>query len=401
MSHSHLWRPFELEHIANPYAMYHKLREQDPVHKSQTGEWIITRYEDARNILRSGDFHVGNRFEWLKKSIGYLKDKSYDFTGIEQAMKGFILFLNPPDHTRIRKSLHEVLGGKDVDGIVRANLAQLLHDKTGAFDVVHELSSPLPSMTISKILGLPDPDYITLKAHGAVLIKALDLYLSLRDIKKINEAAVAFVLYFEKIIDQKSKNPDEGLISQLIRNNESNRELSDEELLSSCIQLFLAGEETSISLISTLFYQLLKSPDSIQQLREDFSKIPSAIEEVIRYDSPVQVVGRLATKDTLMGGKEIKKNDTLTVCLGSANRDPEQFEQPDELIITRSPNRHLGFGGGAHYCLGDWLAREQARITLETFFQNFRDIELESITPIWNNHLAIRCLTRLPVRLTR
>ncbi len=394
-----LWRPFDRKHIANPYAMYKRLREEDPVHLSQTGEWIITRYEDTRNILRSNDFLVGNRFEWLKKGIGYFKYKEMDFSSIENAMKGFILFLNPPHHTRIRKFIHQVWNTRDVEMIVRNNLEQLLLKTSSPFDLVNDLGKPLPAMTISRILGLPQNDYAYLKEQGSVMIKALDLYISFKDILNINEAAKNFVAYFKEIVNEKKSHPDEGIVSKLVQLNKQEGTLSDDELISTCILLFIAGEETSIGLMSTGLYNLLSHSEVIEHLRADNSKIPIAIEELLRYDSPVQIVGRIAGKDVVIGNKQINAGDTLTICLGSANRDSEIFDRPDEFLMDRIENKHIAFGGGAHYCLGDWLARIQTQLMIEALLIRFKKIELIDAVPEWNNNLAIRTLTKLPVKV--
>lgn len=376
--------------------MYRQLRESDPVHKSQTGEWIITQYEDTRNVLRSPDFLVGNRFEWLKKGIGYFKYKDMDFTSIEQAMQGFILFLNPPHHTRIRKFIHQVWNGREVESIITQNLQTLLDKKKGQLDLIHDLGKPLPAMTIGKILGLDEKDYSYLKQLGSVMIKALDLYISFKDILQINEAAGNFMTYFEKVVRDKEQHPDEGIISKLVQLNKQEHVLNEQELISTCILLFIAGEETSVSLMGTGLYNLLSHPESMIRIREDRTLLPTALEELIRYDAPVQIVGRIAGKDCELHGREIKAGDTLTVCLGSANRDPEIFDRADDFIIDRDPNKHLGFGGGAHYCLGDWLARIQTRLTLETLLDRYKNIQLVNPQPQWNNNLAIRCLTSLP-----
>lgn len=399
MATDHLWKPFDRAHIANPYAMYRKLREEDPVHFSQTGEWIITRYEDTRNILRSSDFLVGNRFEWLKKGIGYFKYKDLDFTNIEAAMKGFILFLNPPHHTRIRKFIHQVWNSRDVASTIQQNLDALLPARADSFDLVKDLGKPLPAMTIGKILGLPEADYLYLKEQGTVMIKALDLYISFKDIMRVNEAAGNFIAYFKKIIEHKKKNPDTGIISRLIELNAQENILDGEELTSTCILLFIAGEETSVSLMSTGLYHLISRPDEWEILRKNPEKIATAIEELLRYDAPVQIVGRIAGKDCEIGGKTIKRGDTLTICLGSANRDPEVFDHADEFILQREPNKHLGFGGGAHYCLGDWLARIQTEMMIRSLLERYQTIEMNDVAPHWNNNLAIRCLTQLPVSI--
>lgn len=379
--------------------MYKRLRAEDPVHHSQTGEWIITRYEDTRNILRSNEFLVGNRFEWLKKGIGYFKYKDMNFDAIESAMKGFILFLNPPHHTRIRKFIHQVWNTREVEHIIQENLNLLLANSNGTIDLIHDFGKPLPAMTIGKILGLPTTDYLYLKQQGSVMIKALDLYISFKDILSINEAAKNFIEYFRKIVAEKEATPDEGIISRLIQLNKQEGMLNDDELISTCILLFIAGEETSVSLMGTGLYNLLQHPDSLNELRKDQSKIPLAIEELMRYDAPIQIVGRIAGSDTEIGGKQIKQGEAITICLGSANRDEEIFDQPDEFLIDRSPNKHLGFGGGAHYCLGDWLARIQTRMAMEALLNRFKTITPIETQPEWNSNLAIRCLTKLPVKI--
>lgn len=399
MANDHLWKPFDRSNIADPYAMYKRLREQDPIHLSQTGEWIITRYEDARNILRNNNFQVGNRLEWLKKGIGYSKYKDLDFSSIEAAMKGFILFLNPPHHTRIRKFIHQVWNSREVEDIIRKNLATLLPEKSDSLDLINDLGKPLPAMTIGKILGLPEEDYTYLKEQGSVIIKALDLYISFKDLERINEAALNFIRYFKKIIAQKEQHPDDGIISKLVKLNQQENVLDGDELVSSCILLFIAGEETSVSLTGTGLYNLLTHKNDFQLLREKPEMIPTAVEELLRYDTPVQIVGRMAAADYEIGGKIIKQGQTLTICLGSANRDPEVFDRADEFIIDRHPNKHLGFGGGAHYCLGDWLARVQTHLTIKTVLERYEKLELLDFKPQWHSNLAIRCLKELPVTI--
>jgi len=399
MASDHLWKPFDRLHIANPYAMYKRLREEDPVHFAQTGEWIITRYEDTRNILRSNDFLAGNRFSWLKKGIHYFKYKDLDFSNIENAMTGFLLFINPPNHTRIRKFIQQVWNTREVEAIIKTNLDTLLPSTSDSFDLIKDLGKPLPAMTIGKILGLPEDDYTYLKEQGSVMIKALDLYISFKDIVRINEAAGNFITYFKKVIAEKEQNPDDGIISRLIRLNQQEHVLDGDELISSCILLFIAGEETSVSLMGTGLYNLISRPDDLTLLRNNPEKIPAAIEELLRYDAPVQIVGRVAGKDCQVGGKTIKQGDTLTICLGSANRDPKVFERADEFVLDRNPNKHLGFGAGAHYCLGDWLARIQTQMMLTALLGRYKTIELLNPIPQWNNNLAIRCLTELPAKI--
>jgi cytochrome P450 len=275
----------------------------------------------------------------------------------------------------------------------------LLSTKNDTIDLIHDFGKPLPAMTIGKILGLPAADYAYLKQQGSVMIKALDLYISFKDILRINEAAKSFIEYFKKVITEKELKPDNGIISRLIQLNKQEGVLNDDELISTCILLFIAGEETSVSLMGTGFYNLLQHPESLEELRKDQSKIPLAIEELMRYDAPIQIVGRIAGSDTELQGKTIKKGAAITICLGSANRDEDVFDKPDAFLLDRNPNKHLGFGGGAHYCLGDWLARIQTRMAIEALLNRYKNIELIETQPEWNSNLAIRCLTQLPVKI--
>ncbi len=399
MATNPLWTPFDRKCIADPYPMYSRLREEDPIHNAQPGEWIITRYDDARNILRSTDFLVGNRIEWLKKSISNSKYRDMDFSAINKVMESFVLFLNPPGHTRIRKFIHQAWNSREVEMIIRNNLNALMSQQRDSLDLVNDLGKPLPVMTISKILGLPKEDYTNLKELGSVMIKALDLYISFKDILKVNDASRKFTLYFKQIIAKKELHPDEGMVSRLVQLNKQDNVLSENELISSCILLFIAGEETSLSLLGTGLHHLIQRPEILEEFRNDPAKVTIAIEELLRYDAPVQIVARIAGKDCELGGKQIKQGESLMICLGSANRDPAVFDQPDEFLMDRNPNRHLGFGGGAHYCLGDWLARKQMELTIQELIERYSSIALIDSEPTWYDNLAIRCLTKLPVKV--
>lgn len=230
----------------------------------------------------------------------------------------------------------------------------------GAFGRIHNLTEnkmnkPLPVLTISDILGIPVTDCQYLIQLGVAMTKTLDLYVSMKDLVLMNKAATDFIRFFQKQIKIKYDNPDEGLLSKMVQKNRTeNLGLSDEELISIGIFLFTAGEETSASLISNALLNLLKHPDQLNRLRQKPDMIESAIEEVLRYDSIVQLLGRVAKEDFVIRDRVIPANATVTLVVGSANRDEQAFEQADQFIISRKPNRHLSFGSGVHYCLGDW-----------------------------------------------
>jgi cytochrome P450 len=401
MKSSLLWRPLEPANIRDPYAMYKTLRQTDPVHLAQTQEYIITRYEDVKEILKSPSFQSGNRLEWLKRGVQYFDNKDEDFRAISQAMNSFILMLNDEHHLRIRNFVTKTWSNRKVDDIIHSNIQILLKQiKDKDFDFIMGYAQPLPVYTISRILGVPVTDCQHLIQLGVAMTKTLDLYVSMKDLVLMNKAASDFISFFQEQIKTKYDKPDDGLLSQMIvRNRTENLGLSEEELISIAIFLFTAGEETSASLISNALLNLLKHPDQLNRLRQSPELIDSAIEEVLRYDSVVQLLGRVAKEDVVIGGKLIPANATVTLVVASANRDDLAFQQADEFIITRKPNRHLSFGSGKHFCLGDWLGRRQSQLALDVFIKTFPNISLPEQELTWYKNIAVRRLNALQVRV--
>ena len=268
-----------------------------------------------------------------------------------------------------------------------------------SFNLIEKIAQPLPAMTITRILGLPIKDYELLRSKGNYLLKVLDLYLTFKDLVEIEQGAHFLVEYFEGHIKNKRKQPGKDLTSKIIRLNDAGPlPASDRELVSLCLFLFLAGEETTVSLIGNGVLNLLKHPKQLQLLRTHPEMILQAIEELLRYDSPVHVVGRIAAIRTKFRGHTIEKGDICTLCLASANRDETVFPSPDQLDITRTPNRHMAFGSGIHFCLGDWLAKRQGALAIhrllgpEPYIHSVDETSLE-----WNNNLSIRSLNNLTV----
>jgi cytochrome P450 len=397
-----LWRPLEPANIRDPYSMYKTLRQTDPIHLAQTQEYIITRYEDVKEILKSPSFQSGNRLEWLKRGVQYFDNKDEDFRAIYQAMNSFILMLNDEHHMRIRNFVTKTWSNRKVDDIIHSNIRLLLTQlKTRDFDFILGYAQPLPVYTISRILGVPVTDCQHLIQLGVAMTKTLDLYVSMKDLVLMNKAASDFIAFFREQIKAKYDNPDDGLLSQMIeRNRSESPALSEEELISIAIFLFTAGEETSASLISNALLNLLKHPDQFNNLRRSPELIDSAIEEVLRYDSVVQLLGRVAKEDVVVGGKTIPANATVTLVVASANRDELAFEEADEFIITRKPNRHLSFGTGKHFCLGDWLGRRQSQLAMDAFIKHFPDVTLPEQELTWYKNIAVRRLNTLQVRVS-
>ncbi len=401
MSSPVLWRPLDPANIRDPYEMYQRLRAAEPIHQAQTREFIITRYEDVKAILKSQSFQSGNRLEWLKRGVQYFDSKDEDFRAIYQAMNSFILMLNDEHHLRIRNFVTKTWNDHEVDHIIKTNIETILGQiKTNDLDFVAAYAQPLPVLTISHILGIPVTDCRYLIQLGVAMTKTLDLYVSMKDLVLMNQAASDFIRFFQEQIMIKKENPDDGLLSKIITKNQTeNCGFSDNELISIGIFLFTAGEETSASLISNTLLHLLQNPDALQQLRRDPDLIESCIEEVLRYDSIVQLLGRVAKEDFPIGNQVIPANATVTLVVGSANRDELAFDHANEFIISRKPNRHLSFGSGVHYCLGDWLGRKQSQMAINAFLDRYPDISLPQQEFNWYKNIAVRRLNALHIRV--
>jgi len=395
-----LWQPLEPENIRDPYAMYEALRTNDPVHLAQTGEFIITRYEDVRYVLRSPSFRSGNRLNWLKRGVTHLENRGEDLRAIRDAMNSFVLMLNGEQHRRIRNFIARAWNNRDVDGIIRDNINAIISSLDGkaSIDFVSEFAQPLPVYTISRILGIPVGDCKHLIELGLSMTKALDLYITLKDMVAIDSAARQFISFFSDQIRQKHDRPDDGLLSRLIHTNRlENAGLTEEELVSIAIFLFTAGEDTTASLISNVLMNLLKHPATMAYVRRNPEKIAAVVEEVLRFDPVVHLLGRIAHEEVVLDGKAIPSGATVTLVLAAANRDPLVFDNADRFMIDRTPNRHLSFGSGAHYCLGDWLGRRQSQLAITAILERWPTLELLDPNPGVYNNIAIRRLHSLRV----
>lgn len=389
-----LWQPLETVNKINPYSMYSQLREHDPVHKSQTGEWVITKYSDVKKILTSKSFKSGNRKDWIDRSAQYLLSKDIDIREISIAINSFVLQLNPPSHDRIRRFITNNWNRKSVEDIIDRNISELLSNfKEQSFDLVKDYTSKIPSMNITAIMGLPRADYQYLHGLSSEMIKALDLYVSVKDLVQLNKAAKEFIGYFREKLQNSSFKP--GLFQDLLVANQKEKDkLSEDELISILIFLFVASEETTVSFMSLACYHI-----SEHKLNDEFQNeetISIHLEEMLRFDSPVQLLGRIAAENIEIRSREIKKGDTVTLAIGAANRDPDVFDSPDELILSRNP-KHLSFGKGIHFCLGDWLARITAGKAIKAIYERFPTMAISAPPSNWYDNIAIRGFNNLPV----
>lgn len=394
------WNPFDPAYIRDPYRMYKQLQENDPVHCTSRNEWVITRYDDAKSVLKSPAVRVGNRKEWFEKGINYFNQGEADLRYIHEAIHSFILFLNPPDHTRIRNFVNKAWTNRNISNIIAENIEYLLSQiRNKEFDLVNEFAQPLPILTISKVLGIPPADYEYLKDLGKTMIGSINLYHNYRELVALSDAANKFITYFTNQIQLKTDHPDEGLISQLIQQNQIDKELNEKELVSICIFLFIAGEETTAASISTGILHLLRQRHLYEYLKVHPGKLPVAMEELLRYDSPVQLLGRITTTEIIVNGVTIPPESSLIVVLAAANRDPRIFEQPDELNFERVNKKHLTFGWGPHFCMGEWLGRAEITMGINAILKTYPNLHLVDQDLTWGKNISVRCLTKLIVAI--
>lgn len=393
-----LWDPFASENFNNPYPMYDRIREVSPVFKSQSGDFVLTGYDVIKSVLLDAEtFRVGNRYEWITRQVQYLETKSENLSGITDAMRSFVVLMNAPEHIIIRKLMVDAWEDHALESIIKKNIDFLLDKVKRDFDLMKEFATPLPVMTMAEIMGMPKEDYARLKKIASQLILCLDMYTSFKTLVTINKAAHQFIDYIDQYLDYREANLSTDLTSRIISlARKRELDLSRKQLTSMFIFLFMAGEETTVNLIGSAALNLITDREKLAQINNDPKKWEHALEEILRFESPVQLVGRIANRNVQVAGIDIPKESTLTLSLGAANRDPAMFHKPDYFDINRNPKNHLAFGAGVHFCLGNWLAKMQWKLAMKELFDRFPNLKLAG-KPHWSPTLSIRGLISLPV----
>jgi cytochrome P450 len=389
--------PFLPEVIADPYPIYRHYRETDPIHWGLTsnsrldGTWYLFRYQDVTAVLDSPNF--GREAQKVRgDNAGSPVPPA--FRGLSSMVNNWMVFRDPPNHTRLKTLVNKVFSPRLVENL-RPAIAQIADDLLdrihlkGTMDLVEDFAFPLPVIVIGDLLGV-DPNDRPLFREWALALQhasASRLTPSPETYAKAEAATQGFIEYFRRAIAQRHQEPRPDLITALAKAEEEDK-LNDEEILATCIHLLTAGHETTINLITKGMLALLQNPPVLQQLRSHPELIPSAIEELIRYDAPVQMITRWAYEDLEIGGKQIRRGDHVGLMLGSANRDPERFPHPDQLDITREDCKHCGFGGGIHYCLGFALARAEAQIAINVLLNRLPQLQLVNEPVQWANNIV-------------
>jgi cytochrome P450 len=390
--------PFPAEYRADPYPLYDWIRENDPVHRAPDGNWVLVRYEDASAVLRDPRFSTNP--SWL----GEETKAQVAASPIRTVGTRLMMFLDPPDHTRLRSLVSQAFTPKVVEGL-RPRIQQIVDElldgvaANGEMDVLADLAYPLPTVVICELLGVPVADRELFKEWSADASRLLDGYLEPEAETKGLAAAMQLAGYFTDLIEKRRADPHDDLLSALIAAEDGGQRLTHEELLTTSTLLLLAGLETTMNLVGNGVLALLQHPDELARWRADPTLDRTAIEELLRWEGPVHVTARIATTDAQVGGVEIKAGEQLAVVLAAANRDPEVFRDPNRLDLGRRENRHLAFAAGAHFCLGASLARHESRAAIGSLVKRFPDLELITEPVEYRDHFVIRGVKELRVKL--
>ena len=393
--------PFDPVFRTDPYPVYARLREENPVHPSALGGLVVTRHADCLHVLRhpaaSSDERNSDLFRALQEA-GEVDEELVDARPF--------LFLDPPDHTRLRRLVTKAFTPRTIERL-RPRVQELVDDLldaragTGSIELVEDFAYLVPVQIISELLGVPPEDHERFKGWSRDLARGLDpdFILPPEVVEKRKQAIDAFSAYFLELIAERRRAPQDDLLSALVAAEDAGDRLTERELLSTCTLLLVAGHETTVNLIANGTLALLRHPDELGRLRDDPSIARTAVEELLRFDPPVQLTARVALEDMEIGGQTLAKGTSAILLLGSANRDEAAFAEPDQLDVGRTDNHHLAFGFGTHFCLGAPLARLEGEVALTTLVRRFPDLALATDTPRYKENLVLRGLEELPLSL--
>jgi cytochrome P450 len=387
--------------LANPYPAFRQLRASAPVWKAPFGRWFLTGYEDTALLLRDRRFGKGySDPKALARRFGPTAMQEPAVVELTHMM----LMRDPPDHTRLRGLVTKAFTARRIEALrdsIQALTDRLL-DKVipvGRMDAIRDLAFPSPVLVICELLGIPESDragFVTGSSSGGALLNPTPP--TREELDRANAGTTASSAYFEALFEQRRRDPRDDLITQLVQAEEAGDRLTTTELRANVSLLFAAGHETTVNLIGNGIYSLLRHPTQWSILRDDPKLIPNAIEEILRFESPVQAVGRTVLEPMVLGQMELEKNEIVLSLIGGANRDPAVFQDPERFDITRKDLRPLSFGGGIHFCLGAQLARIEAAVVFETILRRLPDLLLvDPDQPKWRPSFVLRGLTELPV----
>jgi cytochrome P450 len=394
-----LYHLLDPEVLANPYPLYRRLREQDPVHwDPYLHAWVVTRYADVVTVL--------HRFRAARTPAPERLDElgMGEIAPIAAVMVKQMLFLDRPEHSRVRRLASAAFTPRRVARLrdhIRQITEELIDElpADGEFDVMSRLANPLPAIVTAEMLGVPTTDHEMLKSWSQDFAEMLGNFQhNPGRAAKVRTSVEEMVAYFGAAVTAERTRPTEGLINALVTAEVDGDRLTDEEIVANVIVTMVGGQETTTNLIGNGLLTLLRRPDELGRLRAEPELMPSAVEELLRYESPSQHTARLALADTVLGDIPIPEGAAVIAVMGAANRDPERFPDPDRIDLARRDNRHVAFGWAGHFCFGAPLARIEGALAFEALLSRFSELALAPDEEIrWRPNLGLRGLTSLRV----
>jgi cytochrome P450 len=392
-----LWDP---EVRNDPYPLFRKMREENPIHWDGYS-WFLTRHADVLFAFTDARFSA----ERLNPTGWLAPEELADLKVLYDVSQAMMLFRDPPAHSRLRGLVAQAFSARMMEGMrprIQAIVDGLLDEVVarGEFDVIRDLANPLPGIVIAELLGVPAEDQPKFKHWAneyAAFLGGIGDYAQMRQRGK--ESVLALGQYIQEVAARRRVEPRDDLITALVQAEEQGDKLSELELVATVFLLLFAGNETTTNLIGNGILTLLRQPEAAAQLRAHPGIIRTAIEELLRYESPVQMTNRWAREDLEIDGQQILAGQNVQTLLGAANRDPEQFPDPDRLDLTRRPNRHIAFAHGIHFCLGAPLARFEGQVAINSVMQRFPRLALVSDEVEWQANDVFRSLRALPLLL--
>ncbi len=399
------FNPLSPEFQANPYPYYEMLRANAPVFFwPNWGIWFLTRYDD--NVAAFKDARLAHEIERVltREERGLQPEPEPDVAPLVSMQQSWLLFRDPPDHTRLRGLVHKAFTPRVIESLrsrTQGITDQLIDTAlaNGGMDLVKDFAVPLPVTVIAEMLGIPPADYPIFSGWSRDLAFTLEMTESHEVYQRGAKATVELSAYLRELINACRIQPKDDLISALVAAEAEGDKLTEDEMVGTLELLLVAGHETTVNLIGSGMLALLRHPDQWEKFKADPALVKSTTEELLRYDSPVQMTSRWILEDMEFLGQKMHRGQQVAMLIGAANHDPERFVDPGTLDITRDPNPHIAFGNGIHFCLGAPLARMESQIAFATLARRLPDLKLVTDSPRYRDTYVLRGLAELPVTI--
>jgi cytochrome P450 len=397
-----LFNPFLSEHRRDPQTTWRALRNAGPVYRSRAfGSFLCTRYDDVLEVLRSPDFSTDRSGVPAMRWIARMTRGEPEFAGM---LERNLLTMDGEDHRRLRGLVSKAFTPRRVAQLrprLEATAEDLLDRvaKQGEMELVRDLAHPFPVIAIAELLGVPAADQDRFRGWAAQLVQLLDPFQGSGGAAPMIRATKEIFAYFRPLLAERRAAPRDDLISAMIAAEQDGQRLDEVDLLALSSLILVAGHETTSNLIGNAVLLLLRFPEERKRLQDDLSLLPSAVDECLRYESPIQLTDRAVVRDCELGGQRLRRNQMVAAVLAAANRDPATFPDPDRFDVGRRDNNHLAFGHGNHFCLGSQLARLEAEVALGALLRRFPNFRGEPEPPAWRRSMIIRGPEAVPIAL--